>query len=188
MLPGESVAVTGAGGGLGSHAVQIAAALGCRVLAITSSPAKVAGLAGLGADEVVEAGSLDFGEVVLALTEDHGVDVIIDTVGSALFPSTWQSLAQYGRWVLLGEVAAERVALAPAEVIFRDARILGSSGVSRAQVLDVGGMVSKALVQPVVAQTLPMEEAATAFELLSNRSVLGRVLLLPTWMTPAYSV
>ena len=179
VLPGESVAVTGAGGGLGSHAVQLASSLGYRVIAITSSPSKVSGLADLGADEVVEAGPLDFSEVVLALTEDHGADVVIDTVGSALFPSTWQSLAQYGRWVLLGEVAGERVALDPAEVIFRDARILGSSGVSRAQVLEVGQMVSKGLVKPIIAQSLPMEEAATAFELLSNRSVLGRVLLLP---------
>ncbi len=175
----ETVVVTGAGGGLGSHAVQLAAALGCRVLAVTSSPQKAVGLAELGADAVVETAPLDFSEVVLALTEDQGAEVVIDTVGSQLFPSTWQSLAQYGRWVLLGEIAGERVSLDPAEMIFRDARILASSGVSRAQVLATGEMVSQGLVKPVIAQRLPMEGAMTALDLLSNRSVLGRVLLLP---------
>ena len=179
VRPGETVVVTGAGGGLGVHAVQLAAALGGRVLAVTSSPSKAAPLAELGAAEVLETGPLDFSEIVLAFTEDQGADVIIDTVGSALFPSTWRSLAQYGRWVLLGEVAGGPVELDPAEVIFRDARILGSSGVSRALVQQVAEMVSRGPAKPVVGRTLPLEEAAAAAELLAQRGVLGRVLLVP---------
>ena len=177
--PGETVLVTGAGGGLGAHAVQLGAALGCRVIAVTSSPEKRAALSGLGAHEVLETGPLDFSEVVLALTQDQGADVVIDTVGSPLFPSTWRSLAQFGRWVMLGEVAGRPVQLDPAEVIFRDARILGASGVSRAQVQQVAKMVSQGLIKPLIGRTLPMEEAATALELLSDRSILGRVLLAP---------
>ena len=180
IRPGETVVVTGAGGGLGVHAVQLGAALGGRVLAVTSSPEKVPRLAELGAGEVLETGPLDFSETVLALTEDQGADVVIDTVGSALFPATWRSLAQYGRWVLLGEVAGGPVQLEPAEVIFRDAQILGSAGVSRAQVVQVTDMVSRGLVKPVVGLTLPLEEVATAFDLVSNRTVLGRVLLVPS--------
>ena len=176
---GEVVVVTGAGGGLGVHAVQLAAALGCRVLAVTSSPDKTARLAELGADEVVETGPLDFSEVVLALTEDRGADVVIDTVGSALFPSTWRSLAQYGRWVMLGEVIGGPVELDPAEIIFRDARILGSSGVSRALIAQVTEMASQGLVKPEVGATLALEEAAEALDLLENRRVLGRVLIVP---------
>ena len=176
---GETVVVTGAGGGLGVHAVQLGVALGARVLAVTSSPQKASQLGKLGAAEVIETGELDFSEIVLALTEDEGAQVVIDTVGSALFPSTWRSLAQFGRWVLLGEVAGGKVAMDAAEMIFRDIQILGSSGVSRALVRQVVEMVSQGLVKPVIDRTLRLEQVDTAFELLSNRSVLGRVLLNP---------
>ena len=185
--PGETVVVTGAGGGLGTHAVQFAAALGCRVLAVTSSPEKAEQLSNLGAAEVLLtedlAENLDFSEVVLALTEDQGTQVVIDTVGSAIYPSTWKSLAQFGRWVLLGEVAGNPVRIDPAEVIFRDVSILGSSGVSREGVSQIAGMVSQGLIKPVVGRTLPMEEVATAYRLMADRGVVGRILLIPPGRT-----
>ncbi len=179
VQPGETVVVTGAGGGLGVHAVQIGAALGARVLAVTSSPDKASTLAGLGAAEVIETGELDFSEIVLALTEDEGARVVLDTVGSALFPSNWRSLAQYGRWVMLGEVAGGRVELTPAEIVFRDARIIGSAGVSKASVKQVANLVSQRLVRPVVADSLPLEQVDVALETIANRGALGRILLDP---------
>ena len=179
VQPGQVIVVTGAGGGLGSHAVQMAAALGCRVLAVTSSPHKTERLAELGAAEVLETGSLDFSEVVMALTEDEGADVVIDTVGSPLFPATWRCLAQYGCWVILGELAGQPVGLNPAEVIFRDARIVGCSGVSRVQVREVMDLAARGLVKPLVHGVLPLEDATAAAELLAGRQVLGRLLLAP---------
>jgi NADPH:quinone reductase-like Zn-dependent oxidoreductase len=174
---GETVVVTGAGGGLGVHAVQAAAALGARVLAVTSSPEKEARLPGYGAEEVIETGELDFSEIVAALTGDEGADAVIDTVGSTLFPSTLRSLGQYGRLVLLGEVAGGRVEINPAELIFRDIRILGASGVSRATVEKAAAMTASARLTPVVDQALPLEDADLAFELLGSRAVFGRVVL-----------
>jgi D-arabinose 1-dehydrogenase-like Zn-dependent alcohol dehydrogenase len=193
VQPGETVLVTGATGGLGVHAVQAAALLGARVLAATSSPEKAVHLPGLGAAEVLEVASApaeggaapdfspDFSEVVQALTGDQGADVILDTVGSPLFPYTWRSLAQYGRWVVLGEVARRgRVELDLAEVIFRDAQVLGASGVSRATVQKAAALVAQGRWRPVVSQTLPLEVAARAFELLAARQVLGRLVMAPT--------
>ncbi|MBM3941762.1 MAG: zinc-binding dehydrogenase [SAR202 cluster bacterium] len=182
VMPGETVLVTGAGGGLGSHTVQAAATLGARVLAVTSSPAKVPRLKALGAWETVEVSQnpdegLDFSEVVLALTGDEGADVIIDTVGSPLFPSTWRCLGQYGRLALLGEVTGQPVALDLAEAIFRDARILGSSGVSRATLERVAELAAQGRLTPLVSHALPLEAAQEAFALLSSRSVLGRLVL-----------
>ena len=187
VSPGETMLVTGAGGGLGTHAVQFGVALGARVMAVTSSPDKMAGLEELGAEQALETGltpadgddGIDFGELALALTGEEGVDVVIDTVGSPLFPSTWRCLAQFGRLVVLGEVSGRPVELNLAEVIFRDARIIGSSGVSSALVRQVAEMVSQGQVRPVVSRTLPLEEAATAFELVSARQILGRVALTP---------
>ena len=179
VTAGETVVVTGAGGGLGSHAVQAAAAVGARVLAVSSSPEKENALLGLGAAEVLGDTGLDFAEVVMALTGDAGADVVIDTVGSALFPSTLRSLAQFGRLVLLGEIVGQSVSLNPAEVIFRDARILGASGVSRAMVAQAGRMVLEGKLRPVVALELPLEEAAEAYRLVSERKPTGRIVLLP---------
>ncbi len=175
--PGDTTVVTGAGGGLGIHALQIAADLGSRVLAVTTSPHKLGYFAPLGAEEILHSDELDFSELVLALTEDRGAEVVLDTVGSALFPSTWRSLAQFGRLVLLGEVAGRPVELNLAEVIFRDAQVLGSSGVSRGEVAQIADMVASGSVTPIVADTLPLEEAGAAFQLLAGRKVLGRLVL-----------
>lgn len=179
VSPGETVVVTGAGGGLGSHAVQAATALGARVLAVSSSPDKENALRDLGAAEVLVDNGLDFSELVLAMTEDEGSEVVIDTVGSALFPSTLDSLAQFGRLVLLGEILGQRISLNPAEVIFRDARILGASGVSRAIVEQAGKMVLEGKLRPLVDLELPLEQASVAYGLVSERKPTGRIVLLP---------
>ena len=179
IQPGETVVVTGAGGGLGVHAVQAAVSLGARVLAVTSSPEKLGSLAPLGGEEILHTEELDFSEMVLALTEDEGAAVVLDTVGSPLFPSTWRSLAQFGRMVLLGEVAGRPVELNLAEIIFRDARVLGSSGVSRASVRQAAGMASRGEMKPMVSRTFPLEDAETAFGLLASRPPLGRLVFTP---------
>ena len=157
--------------------MQIASALGSRVLAVTTSPDKLGRFAPLGAEEILHSDELDFSELVLALTEDRGADVVLDTVGSALFESAWRSLAQFGRLVLLGEVAGRPVELNLAEVIFRDAQVLGSSGVSRREVARIAEMVSLGSVTPILADTLPLEEAGVAFDLLVRKQVLGRLAL-----------
>jgi D-arabinose 1-dehydrogenase-like Zn-dependent alcohol dehydrogenase len=77
----------------------------------------------------------------------------------------------------LGEVSGRAVDLNLAEIIFRDARILGSSGVSRSVIEQVVEMVSQGQVKPVVGGAMPLEEAATAFDMMSGKSVLGRLVL-----------
>jgi NADPH:quinone reductase-like Zn-dependent oxidoreductase len=180
LRSGETVLVTGAGGGLGVHAVQVGVYLGARVLAVTSSPEKAPHLTQLGAAQVLEVGPLDFSELALALTEDQGADVVIDTVGSPLFPSTWRSLAQYGRLVLLGEVTGTRVPLSLAEVIFRDASILGSAGTSRSSLQRASSLVSQGALKPVVSRLLTLEEVPLAGELMASRKVLGRLVIVPS--------
>ena len=179
VASGETVVVTGAGGGLGVHAVQAAAALGARVLAVSSSPEKEHALRELGAAEVLEINGLDFAELVMAMTGDEGADVVIDTVGSALFPSTLRSLAQYGRLVLLGEVLGQHISLNPAEIIFRDARLIGASGVSRATVEQAVLMALEGRLRTVVDLEMPLEQATDAYRLVSERRPTGRIVLLP---------
>ena len=181
VQPFETVVVTGAGGGLGIHAVQAATALGARVLAVTSSPEKLGAIATMGGEEILHTEELDFSEMVLALTEDQGAPVVIDTVGSPLFPSSWASLAQYGRLALLGEVGGGPVALNLAEIIFRDAQILGSSGVPLAVVEQVAGMAARRELRPTISRSFSLDAAGAAFDLLASRSVLGRLVFRPGW-------
>jgi len=77
----------------------------------------------------------------------------------------------------LGEVTGKPVELSLAEIIFRDAQVLGSSGVSRSVIERVADMVSQGLVKPVVGGSMPLGEAANAFDMLSGRRVLGRLVL-----------
>lgn len=182
VAAGETVVVTGAGGGLGVHAVQIAAMRGAQVIAVTTSPDKADALESLGASVVVEAGEgLGFAEVVMALTDDAGADAVIDTVGSPLWPETLRCLGQYGRLTLLGDVSAEAASLRLAEVIFRDAQILGVSGVSMATLRQAVDLAASKQLRPVVSQTLPLtaEGAIEAWRLVSERRALGRVTLTP---------
>ena len=181
---GETVVVTGAGGGLGIHALQLAASLGARTMAVTSTSGKAGALAHYGADEVIETGGadsgLDFSEVVTALTGDAGAEVVIDTVGTPTIRSSVRCLAQYGRLALLGEVGGEGSlrGLIP-EIVFRDARLTGVSGVSRATLEQTIALAAEGRLTPVLQQVMPLEEAGRAYELLPRRAVLGRVALVP---------
>ena len=179
---GETVVVTGAGGGLGSHAAQLAAARGAQVIAVTSSPGKTAGLEQLGASAVVEAGDgPNLAEIVLAFTEDNGADVVIDTVGPPLWPDSLRCLGQYGRLALLGDVTGEPTAVRLAEVIFRDLRLTGVSGVSRPTLERCVEMAAAGELQPVVSDVLPLTEqgVAEAVRMVREREPFGRVVLNP---------
>ena len=183
---GETVVVTGAGGGLGVHLVQLAQRRGARVLAVTSSEAKAESLVSLGAEEVITTGELDFSEVVLALTEDEGADVSFDTVGSPLFAGTLRSMARGGRMVLLGEVRGGTTSLNLAEIIFRDLRVMGSVGASRRHLEQAVELVAASELRPVVAHALPwdgVDGVMEAYRLVKSRQVLGRVVLdfTPLW-------
>ena len=176
---GETVLVTGAGGGLGVHAVQIASALGARVLAVTTSPGKVAPLEQLSGCEVILSDELDFSEIALALTDDRGVDVVVNTVGSALFRSSLQALVQFGRMVLLGEITGDKININPAEILFRDAAILSSTGSGRRHIGDVAAMVESGLIRPLLSQKFALDEAIDAYRLMRERKTFGRVTLVP---------
>ncbi len=179
VCSGETVLVTGAGGGLGIHAVQVARLLGARVLAVTSSPAKAEGLRRAGAHQVLPASDPSFSEVALALTGDRGVDLVVDTVGSPLFPQALECLAQYGRVVVLGEVTGRPVSLNLAEMLFRDARIFAASGVSRQHVARAAELVARGDLTPVVALTLGLGEVSQAYRMASMRRLLGRAVVVP---------
>ena len=177
IQPDDTVLVTGASGGLGSHLIQLANLYGARVLAVTSDEAKAPALQALGATDVIPTGDLDFSEIVLALTQDRGVDVAFDTVGFPLFPQTLRSLALNARLILLGEVAREKASFPLPEIIFRELRILGSVGTTRRHVEQAARLVAQGKIRPIISHTLPWTQWQTALQLMQQRRHPGRIVL-----------
>jgi D-arabinose 1-dehydrogenase-like Zn-dependent alcohol dehydrogenase len=179
LRAGETVLVTGAGGGLGLHAVQVAAALGGRVVALTGSADKAAQLAALGADHVVTTGGDEPWREVVEVTDGRGADVVLDNVGHPkVFSQAFRALADRGRYVLTGQIDAEPIRLHPAFLFAKEAVVTGSGSTLMSTFVDAMAMVADGRVRPLVT-TYPLEDVVRAFTDLDEGRVLGRAVLVP---------
>ena len=122
---------------------------------------------------------MDFGELVQALTVDRGADVVLNTLGAIAFRPSWDALGQYGRMLMVGDVTGENVTFRPAELLFKDVRLYGVSGVSRRQLEDIVRLAVDGTVRPVVSQALPIKNALDAYRLIAERRSFGRIVLTP---------
>ena len=177
---GERVLVTGAGGGLGVHALQLARAAGALVIAQTTSADKAGLLHRLGAHQVLvcDRGE-DFSARVLALTGGRGVDVVIDHVGTLQFEATRRSLAVHGRWVLVGQLTGDFVPFNPAQLFLKNQTLVSVHSTSRAQLEDTLDLIARGVVKPVIAQTCGLDELPAVHARLARGGVAGRIVLRP---------
>jgi acryloyl-coenzyme A reductase len=178
VLPGETVAVTGAGGGLGLHGMQVAAAMGAKVIGMTSSEAKVPLLKKHGADEVVlTTGNIP--EQLREFTDGKGPEVVLDNVGTAkLFSGIFRVLPRSGRYVFTGQLYRERVSMFPAFVFGKEAVITGSASTPMAAFMNSMDLVAAGKVHGVWEE-FPLSEAVAAHTAVDNSKVLGRAVLIP---------
>lgn len=177
---GESVLVTGAGGGLGIHAVQIAKLSGAVVLAQTTSAGKADMLRRAGADHVVvhQRGE-DFSPQVREITGGRGVDVLVDNVGTPLFEPTRKSLAQGGRWLMIGQLSGAAVPFNPAQLFIRNQSMLSVMSTTREQLVQVLALMGRNRIQAIVGGCVALEEAAQAHAIVESGRVVGRMLISP---------
>lgn len=177
---GESVLVTGAGGGLGLHAVQLARLAGAMVIAQTTSETKADLVRKMGAHHVVvHARGEDFSPEVKRLS-GGGVDVLIDNVGTPLFEPMRRSLGVAGRWILVGQLSGQFVPFNPAQLFLKNQSMLAVTSVTRNQLVDVLALMARGDVKPIVTRSLPLEQAATAHTLVESGQAAGRILLRPS--------
>ena len=177
---GDSVLITGAGGGLGIHLALVADCLGAKVLASTSSPNKVAQIERLGISEVVLTNNeLPLSELALAMTEDRGVDIALDTLGSITFKEVLRSTSLNGRIILLGEIGGSPININTTELIFRDARVFGLAGVSIKHIKSAMDILQSHKFEPVISGVFRLEDATEAYRLVQNKEILGRVIFAP---------
>jgi NADPH:quinone reductase-like Zn-dependent oxidoreductase len=177
---GEKVLVTGAGGGLGVHGIQLARLAGAYVIAVTSSTEKQKIILENGAHEVllVERGE-DFSGAVKEATGGNGVDVVIDNVGSPTFEATRRSLAMGARWIFVGQVTGDFVKLNPAQLFMRDISILSAKSTSKRQLQDALDLVARGDIKPVITGEMSLEHAAQAHSDVEAGRSTGRIILKP---------
>jgi D-arabinose 1-dehydrogenase-like Zn-dependent alcohol dehydrogenase len=177
---GETVLITGAGGGLGLHAIQLARLAGARVLAQTTSADKVELIRKMGAHEVVlHKRGEPFAPFVRDMTQGQGADVIIDNVGTVLFEDMRKSLAIQGRWLMIGQLTGDFVPFNPAQFFLKNQSLLSVTSTSRSQLEDVLTLMQRGQVTPVIERKLPLSEAAQAHQAVEAGRTTGRWLLSP---------
>lgn len=181
LKKGETLLVHGGMGGVGTTAIQIAKALGARVVTTVGGPEKAERARELGADVAIDYRTEDFAE--------HGpYDVILDVIGGAYLERNIRSLAADGRLVVIGLQNGLEGQLNLAELVFKRISVYGTTLRTRsaAQKADIVGevqrhvwpMIERGDVQLLVDRTVPLAEAAEAHRLMEAGGHVGKILLV----------
>jgi len=180
IAPGDTVLVTGAGGGLGMHGVQLAKRAGGWVIAQTTSPDKAATLRELGADAVVLAArGGDFSAEVKALTDGEGVDCMLDTVGTPVFTPARRALARGGRWVLIGQLTGDFVRFNPAQLFLKGISMLSATSTTREELRLSLRLLRPGGIRAMLGPRFGLAQAVEALALVRSGAAAGRVLIAP---------
>jgi len=186
MKPGETLVVLGASGGVGLAAVEIGRAMGAKVIACASSDDKLAFARGYGAAETINYATEDFRARLKALTGGRGVDVVYDPVGGALTELALRSLAWKGRLLVIGFASGE-IPRPPLNLtLLKGCDIRGvywgefvarEPEANRDNMQQLLSWAESGALQVHVHAKFPLEDHLKAFEAISRRQALGKVLL-----------
>jgi NADPH2:quinone reductase len=182
-VPGETVLVHGASGGVGTAAVQLARAAGLTVIGTAGSDRGAQLARDLGASRVLDHRLPDYLTEVLKITEDRGVDIILEMLANVNLGKDLQVLARNGRVIVIG--SRGKVEIDAREVMVRDAEIRGMllfnvpvrEKVAIHAALRAG--LESGTVKPVIGRELALAEAPRAHELIMEPGAYGKIVLLP---------
>jgi len=185
--PNETLLVQGGASGIGVAAIQMAATLGHRVFATAGSSEKCAACERLGAEKAINYKSEDFVAVVKGLTDNRGVDVVLDMVAGDYVPREIRSLAADGRLVIIALLGGAKGEADYAAVMLKRLTITGSTLRPRsvefkaaiAQNLQqiIWPLIEAGKIKPVVHATFPLFDAAKAHALMESRAHIGKIVL-----------
>jgi len=181
----EWLLIHGGSSGIGTHAIQVARALGAHVAVTAGSAAKLQACADLGAELLINYREQDFVEVVEAKTP--GIDVILDNMGAAYLPRNVKALNTGGRLLVIGLQGGAKGELDLGALLMKRATVTATSlrartieqktEICNAVVEQVWPFVATGKVRPVVHAVMPFERAADAHRLLESSEHIGKVLL-----------
>jgi putative PIG3 family NAD(P)H quinone oxidoreductase len=187
LHPGETVLLHGGASGIGTMAIQLAKAVGAKVVVTAGSEKKLARCRELGADVLVNYRDRDFVEAVAEATGGHGADVILDIMGAKYLPRNVDALAIAGRLVIiglqggrtgeldLGKLLAKRAAVVATSL--RPRPLAEKAAIVAAVREHVWPLVESGVVKPVIDRVLPITEAAEAHRALEAGEQVGKVVL-----------
>ena len=188
LRAGETALFHGGSSGIGTTAIQLAAARGARVFATAGTDRKCHACEQLGAERCINYRTTDFVEAVRTATEGRGVDLILDIVGGSYVPRNLAALAMDGRLVQIGFMEEEPTA--PVDfrrVLGRRLTITGSTlrprsveekgRIAAALRREVWPLIEHGVVKPVVYRTFPLADAAAAHRLMESNEHVGKIVL-----------
>lgn len=190
--PGETVLVLGATGAVGYAGLQLAKALGGKVLAAAASPAKFDMLREAGADAIIDLTVPDLHESlraqVHAATGGRGADVILDPLGGDVFDAALRALAWRGRLVVIGFAAGRIPTIKANYLLLKNIEVSGlqisdyrkrAPGQLAACFAEIFALYGAGKLKPARAQEFPLARFAEALHVIDSRQVRGRVILRP---------
>jgi NADPH2:quinone reductase len=187
LQSGESFLVHGGASGIGTTAIQLARAFGARVFATAGNDDKCAACVRLGAERAINYKTEDFSAALMALTDGHGIDVILDMVGAPYFSRNIDLLALEGRLVQIAVLHGAKAEINLVRLLRQRITISGSTLRSRtaeekgaiAAAIEraVWPLVAEGKIRPVVYATFPLKQAAEAHRLMESGSHIGKIVL-----------
>jgi NADPH2:quinone reductase len=189
LQPAETLLVQGGTSGIGVTAIQLAKAIGARVLATAGSDDKCAACLSLGADGAINYRTQDFVVEARRLTGGRGVDVVLDMVAGDYVARELECLAEDGRLAIIAVQGGTRSAIDAGLVLRKRLAITGSTlrprsaayktGLAQALRAQVWPLLEQGRIRPVIHQTYPAAEAAAAHALMESGTHVGKIVL--TW-------
>jgi len=167
----DTVLITGASGGVGSAAIQLARARGARVIAVAGS-AKKQSVLDVGADQVLSRGS----DLETELGE-NAVDVVIDLVGGDTWPDLLNILRPFGRYAVSGAIAGPIVALDLRTLYLKDQRFLGCTVLDDGVFARLVDLIEQGAIKPLLAKTFPLEAIAEAQAFFQEKRFTGKLVV-----------
>jgi len=175
----DTVAVIGAGGGLGIHMLMLAKWAHARVIAVDVRADKFAACREAGADECVNAADSDMTEALLALTGGKGVDVVIDFVSvDKTLNGGAAALGRGGRLVTLGGSAGGTISVPGRDLLSKELMVMGSRYATKQEVIDALELVARGDIWPLVTDVRPMAEAEALHRSVEKGEITGRAAIL----------
>lgn len=172
---GETVLVWGIGGGVSLAALRVAKLRGARVIATSSSDAKLSAARTLGADIVLNHTTQSVAREVRAHTGGRGADVVVENAGEATWEESLRALARGGRLVTCGATTGPKVVTDVRRVFWHQYTILGSTMGNAAEYVEVTRELGRGHLRPIIDQVFPLAQAPDAFHRLALGEQLGKI-------------
>jgi NADPH:quinone reductase len=187
LKAGEAVLVLGAAGGVGTSAIQIAKAMGAKVIAAASTQEKCDLCTKIGADATINYSTENLREAIKTLTNGKGPDVIYDPVGGDFAEPAFRSIAWRGRYLVVGFASGPIPALPFNLALLKGASIVGvfwgdfakkEPKANAAMMGELAQWYGQGKIKPVIDRTMPMADLKAAFTHMGSRGVMGKLVMV----------